>query len=94
MEKIKFKFEELKPYHKVLYFVDNTVEVTKSFPKKETYGLTSQYKSTSISIILNITEGTGDTDERCNKYLNISNGFVKGCMVGSTIANRLDYLTY
>lgn len=61
MENPKFKFEDLKVYQKALDFVDEVYQVTKSFPKEELYGLSSQYKRAAVSVPLNIAEGAGDT---------------------------------
>ena len=91
-EEIKFNFEELQVYQKALEFFDDTYKLTKLFPKEETYGLTSQYKRASISIALNIAEGAGDTDKQFNRFLNISNGSIKECVVCSTVAKRLEYI--
>jgi len=93
MKDIKSTFEELKTYQKALDFIDETYQVTKSFPKNETYGLTSQYKRASLSIALNIAEGSGDTNKQFNEFLNISSGSIKECVVCYTVANRLDYIT-
>ena len=91
-KEIKFNFEELQVYQKALEFFDDTYKLTKLFPKEETYGLTSQYKRASISIALNIAEGAGDTDKQFNRFLNISNGSIKECVVCSTVAKRLEYI--
>lgn len=93
MKDIKFKFEDLKVYQKALDFVDDTYKLTEHFPKDEMYSLTSQYKRASISIALNIAEGAGDTNAQFNRFLNISNGSIKECVVCSTIANRLNYIS-
>ena len=91
-KEIKFNFEDLKVYQKALDFVDNTYNITNSFPKNEDYALSSQFRRASISIALNIAEGSGDTNEQFNRFLNISKGSIKECVVCSTIANRLSYL--
>ncbi len=93
MKEIKFKFEDLKVYQKALDFIDDTYRTTKKFPKNEDYALSSQFKRASISIALNIAEGSGDTNAQFNRFLNISKGSIKECVVCSTIANRLDYLS-
>ena len=93
MKAIKFNFEDLKVYQKALDFIDDTYKTVESFPKSELYGLTSQYKRASISIALNIAEGAGDTNAQFNRFLNITNGSIKECVVCSTIANRLNFIT-
>lgn len=93
MREIKFKFEELKVYKKALEFIDETYKVTNEFPKEEMYSLSSQYKRASISVALNIAEGAGDTNAQFNRFLNISNGSIKECVVCSSIAKRLNYIS-
>lgn len=93
MKDIKFKFEDLKVYQKALDFIDSTYNSTKKFPKNEDYALSSQFKRASVTIALNIAEGSGDTDAQFNRYLNIAKGSIKECAVCSTIAKRLNYLS-
>ena len=56
--KMTFNFEKLEVYQKSEAFVKKTFTVTKSFPKSELYGLTSQLNRASLSIPSNIAEGT------------------------------------
>ncbi|WP_142784864.1 four helix bundle protein [Changchengzhania lutea] len=93
MKEIKFNFEDLKVYQKALDFVDITYKATENFPKNEDYALSSQFRRASISIALNIAEGSGDSNAQFNRFLNISNGSIKECVVCSTIAKRLNYLS-
>lgn len=93
MENPKFKFEELTVYQKALDFVDVVYAVTKEFPKEELYGLSSQYKRASVSIPLNIAEGSGDTDAQFNRYLQMAWDSTKECVVCSTIARRQGFIT-
>ncbi|RKE98933.1 four helix bundle protein [Ichthyenterobacterium magnum] len=93
MKEIKFSFEDLKVYQKALDFIDLTYKATNNFPKNEDYALSSQFKRASVSIALNIAEGSGDTNAQFNRFLNISNGSIKECVVCSTIAKRLNYLS-
>ncbi|GGG24110.1 four helix bundle protein [Dokdonia pacifica] len=92
MEKPKFKFEDLKVYQKALDFVDYVYVTTNKFPKEEVYGLSSQYKRTSMSIPLNIAEGAGDTDAQFNRYLQMAWDSVKECVVCSSIAKRQGFI--
>ena len=93
MKTIKFKFEDLQVYQKALDFTDSTYAITKNFPNTERYALTSQFIRASISIALNIAEGTGDTNAQFNRFLQIAIGSVKECVVCTTIAKRQDYIS-
>lgn len=74
-------------------FVDEVYSATKNFPKGELYGLTAQYKRPSVSIPLNIAEGSGDTNAQFNRYLQMAWGSSKECVVCSTIAKRQGFIT-
>lgn len=91
MEEVKFNFEDLRVYQKSLDFIDEVYEITKHFPSEERYSLTSQYRRAAQSIALNIAEGAGDTDPQFNRFLNISQGSIKECVVCSTIAARQNF---
>ncbi|TDE18561.1 four helix bundle protein [Dyadobacter psychrotolerans] len=57
-------------------------KVSKAFPKKELYGLTSQIRRSAISLLSNISEGCGRlSDKELSHYLVIANGS----------ANELEY---
>ena len=92
MKDIKFKFEDLQVYQKALDFVDLSYKTVKKFPDIERYALTSQYTRASLSIALNIAEGSGDTNSQFNRFLQIAIGSVKECVVCITIAKRQGYI--
>ena len=50
-------FEDLIVWQKAHQFVLNVYKYTSSFPKKEIYALTSQFRRAAISIAANIAEG-------------------------------------
>ena len=93
MKEVDFKFEELKVYQKALDYVDKVYDLTSKFPSKEEYRLTSQYIRAATSIALNIAEGAGDTNAQFNRFLQISQGSIKECIVCSSIALRQNYIT-
>ena len=93
MENVKFAFEDLKVYEKALDLVDLAYDTSANFPKQELYGLISQLNRTSVSIALNIAEGSGETDPQFNRFLQIAVNSVKECVVCSTIAKRRKYIT-
>ena len=58
-------FRNLKVWQKAHMLTLNIYRATKSFPREEMYGLTSQMRRPSVSIAANIAEGTcrnGDAD--------------------------------
>jgi four helix bundle protein len=68
-------FKELKVWQKAIDLVTETYLITKSFPKEEIYGITSQIRRSSISIPSNIAEGCGrKTDKDFSNFLGISLG--------------------
>jgi four helix bundle protein len=52
-------YRNLEVYNKAYDLSLNIYEITKNFPKEERYGITSQLRRASISIPINIAEGSG-----------------------------------
>lgn len=58
IEKKKVRnFHDLIVWQKAMDIVVNIYKITKSFPREEIYGLTSQIRRTAVSIPSNIAEG-------------------------------------
>jgi len=93
MEDVKFNFEDLRVYEKALDFIDSVYSKTKDFPVDERFRLTSQFIRAATSIALNIAEGAGDTDAQFNRFLKISEGSIKECVVCCTIAKRQNFIS-
>lgn len=75
MQNLKFH-DELKK--KMDDYAFGVYSVSKSFPKDEIYGLTSQLRRSSLSVILNYIEGFARTgDKQLKNFLNISYGSLK-----------------
>jgi len=55
---MSYRFEKLIVWQKAMEFCLNIYNVTKSFPKDELYGITSQLRRSVTSIPLNIAEGS------------------------------------
>ncbi len=91
MSNVKFKFEDLKVYNKALGFVNLVYKSINDFPKTERYALSPQFTRASVSITLNITEGSGDSNAQFNRFLQIALNPIKECVVCSDIANRQHY---
>ena len=68
-DKLKYKMDE---YASFIY------ELTKNFPKEEIYGITSQLRRSSLSVILNYIEGfTRSSNKAYKNFLEISYGSLK-----------------
>lgn len=68
-------FKNLLIWQKAMSLVTRIYEVTKSFPKEETFGLTSQIRRCSVSIPSNIAEGSGRaSNTELIRFLNIATG--------------------
>ena len=94
MEKVHFSFEDLKVHQKALDFTDYAYSLTAKFPQSELYGLTSQFNRAAVSITLNTSEGSGDTDAPFHKYLQVADDSLRECVTCSTIAFRRGYISF
>ena len=72
---MKHEFRDLKIWQKARTLNKDIYKVSKTFPKEELYGLTSQIRRASISVPSNISEGSGyDSDAQFLRYLYIALG--------------------
>ncbi|MBK6748820.1 MAG: four helix bundle protein [Acidobacteria bacterium] len=70
-------FRTLSVWHKSHGLTLRIYEITRSFPKEELFGLTSQIRRASSSISANIAEGCGrDSDGDFQRFLQIAFGSV------------------
>ena len=68
-------FQDLIVWQKAHVFVLGVYETSRSFPKEEMYGLTSQFRRAAVSIPANIAEGFRKYSEADKaRFLNISEG--------------------
>ncbi len=68
-------FRELKVWQKSRLLVKEIYIISQSFPKEETFGLTSQIKRAAVSIPSNIAEGCGrGTIPQFAQFLDIAHG--------------------
>lgn len=85
-------FQDLFVWQKSHRFVLAVYRLTKSFPREEVYGLTSQFRRAAVSIAANIAEGfrkRGHADKL--RFLNISQGSAEECRYYLVLAKDLDY---
>ncbi|MCZ4695988.1 four helix bundle protein [Ancylomarina euxinus] len=88
-----FDFENLDLYKKTMFFIDMVYDLTAKFPKSELLGLSSQFTRAANSIALNLGEGFGETVALSLRYLRISRGSIRECVVCLEIAHRRCYIS-
>lgn len=87
-------FEDLLVWKKAHEFVLLVYKETKTFPKDELYGLTSQFRRAAVSIPANISEGfkkKGKLDKL--RFYNISQGSLEECRYYIILCNDLEYIS-
>lgn len=68
-------------------------DLSKRFPKEETYGLTSQLRRAAVSVPSNISEGAaGRSTEQFKNFLSIAIGSLNEISTQLEIALRVGYL--
>jgi four helix bundle protein len=93
MSEDMFDFENLKVYQKSLEYIDFVYEITKEFPKDEIFSLTNQFRRASVSICLNISEGSGGSKAEFNQFLKISRRSVRECVAVTEISFRRNFIS-
>jgi four helix bundle protein len=73
-------YREFIAWQKAMQFVTDIYKVTRSFPKEELFGLTSQIRRSSVSIPSNFTEGFGRKgNTEFLRFIHISIGSLYEC---------------
>ena len=86
-------YKDLIVWQKAMDLVEMVYQVTKSFPKEELYGLTSQVRRAAISIPSNIAEGHArNSTAEYKNFLSIARGSLAEVETQLLIARRLGYI--
>lgn len=88
-----FKFEDLKVYQKAVEFVSLAYSFTQSWPKSYQYSLIDQLQRATLSISLNIAEGSSRSTKDFQHFLSIARGSCYECIPLITIACSLKLLS-
>ena len=83
-------FQNLTVWQRAMELSEAVYNLTKTFPKEEIYGLTSQLRRASVSIASNIAEGRGRaTDRDFKQFLNIAQGSTYEVQTQLLLSKRL-----
>ncbi|RKS01997.1 four helix bundle protein [Flavobacterium sp. 102] len=87
-------FRNLQVWQKSMTLTTNIYFSTKSFPKEEIFGLTSQIRRSAISIPSNIAEGFGrDSNKDYLRFLNFSIASLFELQTQLEIGKNIEYIT-
>jgi len=88
-----FKFEKLEVWKEAVRLTSKIYKSTADFPKEEIFGLINQLRRASVSVALNIAEGsTGRTNKDFRSYLLRSLGSIHEVVTGLYVALEQNYL--
>ncbi len=87
-----FDFEKLDVYQKALNYANDIYNLTKYFPSEDRFEITSQLRRASLSISLNIAEGSGRTKKEFKHFLLIARTSAQECVPLLTIAQMQEYI--
>ena len=87
-------FKDLTVWQEAMNLVEMIYLQTKSFPKEEMYGITSQIRRAAVSIPANVAEGNGRKSRKeYLHFLSIANGSVAELETHLIIADRLNFMS-
>jgi four helix bundle protein len=87
-------FEELNAWKKAHAFILEVYSKTSTYPKREDFGLTSQFRRAAVSIAANIAEGykkKGKPDKL--RFFNMAQGSLEECRYYLILSKDLNYIT-
>jgi len=88
-----YSFEKLDVWQKARMLNIEIYQLTKSFPKEETYGLVQQIRRASVSITSNLAEGTSrDSFKEKARFSNIAFSSLMEVLSQLLLAQDLKYI--
>jgi four helix bundle protein len=93
LEFMRHNFKNLKIWILAMEITNDIYKLTFTFPKSETYSLSSQMNRCSVSMPSNIAEGSNRGNKHFQHYLNISLGSSFELQTQLLIACQNDYLS-
>jgi four helix bundle protein len=87
-------YRDLLAWQKAMDLVEAGYQLTRRFPKEETFALTSQLRRALTSVPSNIAEGEGrGSRAEFSRFLSIAHGSLREAETQLLIAHRLNYLS-
>ncbi len=86
-------FRDLKAWQKAFDLAQSLYRATRSFPREEVFGLTSQIRRAAVSVVSNIAEGKGRaSDKDLLRFLGNAKGSLFELETQIVLSERLCYL--
>ena len=87
-------YKDLIVWQRAITLVTEVYRATQSFPRNETYGLTSQLRRSAVSVASNIAEGQGRISKlEFRHFLGVARGSLLEMETQLVIASNLDYVS-
>ncbi len=87
-------YRDLIVWQKAMELTKKVYQITKTFPKDEIYGLTSQIRRCSVSVPSNIAEGRGrNSNKEFIRFLNIALGSIYELQTQLELALSFNYIS-
>ena len=87
-------YRDLIVWQKAMDLTKKVYQITKTFPKDEIYGLTSQIRRCSVSVPSNIAKGRGrNSDKEFIRFLTIALGSIYELQTQLELALAFNYIT-
>ena len=84
--------KKLEVWKEAFNLAEDAFRLTESFPKRETFGLSSQIRRAAVSVPSNIAEGaTRTSDREYLRFLNIAAGSLSELDTQLLLAEKLEY---
>ena len=91
---MEFRFENLEIWKEARVFVNDVYVASSNFPRDEMFGMVSQLRRASLSVLLNITEGSDrGSDKEFIRFLRMANTSLQEVIAAYFIALDQKYVT-
>jgi len=84
-------YRDLLAWQKAVDFAVDIYSLTRTFPRSETYGISSQLQRAAVSVASNIAEGHSRSTAAYLNHLTISDGSLRETETDLIIANRVGF---